>query len=361
MKRTVVLLAVLTTMLLVFAPTAPAAGDDGEGGESIHSPGPQGRCCFAMAYDPDTRLTMLFGGFDNDPEAVLDQTWTWDGTSWHILNPAHKPLARKSVRMVWAADLHQMVLYGGLLTASDTGTADNATWLWDDATGDWLQCVDCLNTDMPRLSSYGMAYDSTNHQVVLYGGNQGTGPVAATWIMNTSGGSATQWQNPNPVHLPPPLGAPAMTYDPLRGQTVLFGGATTGGSLKNETWFWDSVDWTKCPGIQCTGDQPAARQTARMDFDPVAKVIVMFGGAGSSDVLADTWVWTGTNWSQCVTGNCLTGAPVKRAANGMAPDRNGMMLMMQGQNNDPQRSVRDDFWTFQTKTRTWTCKGGGCL
>ena len=90
-------------------------------------------------------------------------------TSWHILNPAHKPLARKSVRMVWAADLHQMVLYGELPTASDTGTADNATWLWDDATGDWLQCVDCLNTDMPRLSSYGMAYHSTNHQVVVRG------------------------------------------------------------------------------------------------------------------------------------------------------------------------------------------------
>ena len=356
MKRVETVLTAFATLVMALALAIPAAGDDGGGGEGIYSPGPQGRCCFAMAYDPDTRLTMLFGGFDDNPQAVLDQTWTWDGTSWHILNPAHKPAARKSVRMVWADDLHQMVLYGGLLTASDTAATDSTTWLWDDATTDWTQCFGCSNIQMPPLSSYGMSYDSLNHQVVLFGGNTGSGPVNGTWVMNTSGGSATQWTNPNPASLPPALGAPAMTYDRQRNQTVLFGGQAANLSLVNQTWFWDGVNWTQCQPAQCSGSQPEARQTARMDYDPVAKVLVMFGGAGMTDVLGDTWIWTGTNWSQCVLGNCLSGGPVKRAANGMAPDRNGMMLMMQGQNQD--RTVRDEFWTFQAKTKFWSCRGG---
>ncbi len=63
---------------------------------------------------------------------------------------------------------------------------------------------------------------------------------------------------------------------------MLFGGA--GGEpqprLINQTWFWDGVNWTQCQPAQCGGSQPEARQTARMDYDPVAKVLVMFGGAG---------------------------------------------------------------------------------
>ncbi len=162
MKRVETVLTAFATLVMALALAIPAAGDDGGGGEGIYSPGPKGRCCFAMAYDPDTRLTMLFGGFDDNPQAVLDQTWTWDGTSWHILNPAHKPAARKSIcRMVWADNLHQMVLYGGLLTASDTAATDSTTWLWDDATTglDFSASVARIS-QMPPLSSYGMSYDS---------------------------------------------------------------------------------------------------------------------------------------------------------------------------------------------------------
>src|SRR5262249_55839043 len=42
---------------------------------------------------------------------------------------------------------------------------------------------------------------------------------------------------------PAPRGRMGMAYDAARGQVVLFGGA--GGSLRNDTWTFDSTGWTK--------------------------------------------------------------------------------------------------------------------
>ena len=45
-----------------------------------------------------------------------------------------------------------------------------------------------------------------------------------------------------------------------------------------------------------------------MAYDPVSKKVVLFGGAGQTVDLNDTWTFDGTNWTQQVTGGCAAGA-----------------------------------------------------
>ena len=47
-----------------------------------------------MAYDAATGQLVLFGGFDQQHGADLNDTWTWNGTTWTQLSPATSPPAR---------------------------------------------------------------------------------------------------------------------------------------------------------------------------------------------------------------------------------------------------------------------------
>jgi hypothetical protein len=47
------------------------------------------------------------------------------------------------------------------------------------------------------------------------------------------------------------------------------------------------------------GTQPSARAYAAMAYDPDSHDVVMFGGAGTGGApLADTWLWSGSSWSE---------------------------------------------------------------
>ncbi len=51
-------------------------------------------------------------------------------------------------------------------------------------------------------------------------------------------------------------------------------------------------------GSAPTVGQPAARTAAAMAYDAADGTVVMFGGEGRNGSLGDTWVWSGSGWSQ---------------------------------------------------------------
>jgi cysteine-rich repeat protein len=64
----------------------------------------------AMAYDPTTRRTILYGGTSSlQPPA---DTWSWDGTAWKKLLPIVAPLAPMLVAMVYDQVRQEMVMVG---------------------------------------------------------------------------------------------------------------------------------------------------------------------------------------------------------------------------------------------------------
>src|SRR5262249_13329589 len=99
----------------------------------------------------------------------------------------------------------------------------------------------------------------------------------------------------------PPSGrsGPAMTFDPIFGSTILFGGddGTFGARLADQ-WKWHGNIWAQIT----TNTIPPPRSLSPLVFDQTRGVGVMFGGDGGGSaapiIRNDTWEWHPTlnNW-----------------------------------------------------------------
>jgi hypothetical protein len=70
---------------------------------------------------------VLFGGVSLSKGAILDDTWTWDGTTWARQDPVHHPSARLDPAMASDPATGAAVLFGGL---SSKGATLHDTWSW---------------------------------------------------------------------------------------------------------------------------------------------------------------------------------------------------------------------------------------
>src|SRR5262245_50198919 len=66
-----------------------------------------------------------------------------------------------------------------------------------------------------------------------------------------------------------------LTYDDVRGTTLLFGGDALMGSKLGDSWTWDGEFWTQ---VADTG--PSPRRDHAMAFDMPRGTILLFGGTG---------------------------------------------------------------------------------
>src|ERR1022692_1720023 len=119
------------------------------------------------------------------------------------------------------------------------------------------------------------------------------GPVASAWVGVSSAAatSTSAWTQLFPATSPPARYYAPMAYDPGTSQLVLFGGNFGSGNF-GDTWTWDGTTWSL---LSSTG--PSARQGAAMAYDPATSQLVIFGGFHGGE-LGDTWTWNGTAWTQ---------------------------------------------------------------
>lgn len=97
--------------------------------------------------------------------------------------------------------------------------------------------------------------------------------------------------------------------DPVRKQTVLFGGLADINPVN--TWTYDGLTWTR----QFPDHQIPYRAFSGATYDPRFQGIVVFGGFSGADV-NDTWLWTGSDWMQLTPA----GSPAIRESLGIAFD-----------------------------------------
>jgi hypothetical protein len=182
---------------------------------------------------------------------------------------------------------HALILFGGA-TAADV-RAD--LWRWHDGT--WH--VSPATGPEPRTFP-AMAYDSVRDEVVLFGGSRvlfgdGTtmpGMLDDTWVLRSE-----EWVRVYGVG-PGPRAEAAVAYDSRRGRTVMFGGRLTspGGVTRlGDTWEWDGLRW-----IRSSTSGPTPRSGAAMAWHPELQAVVLFGGSGGP--LGDTWSWDGRAWTR---------------------------------------------------------------
>src|SRR5262245_38064694 len=93
------------------------------------------------------------------------------------------------------------------------------------------------------------------------------------------------WIELSPRNSPPARSYLAMTYDPVSGKIIMFGGFDGSGYL-NDTWEFDGATWTQVT----TNTPPPARSAAQMAYDSVTHKVVLYGGFNGANYLGDTWL-----------------------------------------------------------------------
>jgi hypothetical protein len=189
---------------------------------------PVARAGSAMAYDALRKQTVLFGGVAFSFPGVFNDTWTWDGATWTQKFPTKSPSVRSSHAMAFDAGRSQILLFGGLIDKSASATND--TWVWDGAT--WTQKSPVSNP--PARYDHAMAYDVGTAQTVMFGGYKtglGSGPWNDTWTWD-----GANWTQKFPFNSPVARCCHTMAYDTSNNQVLLFGGGYL--AIFNDTWVW---------------------------------------------------------------------------------------------------------------------------
>ncbi len=214
----------------------------------FEEPRPSGRWGHDMAYDSSRDRVILFGGYEGSYEFewfVSDETWSWDGASWTLLNPLTRPPARFWLGMVYDSGRDRVVMFGG---RSRHG-GYNDTWEFDGL--DWTQRTPATSRP-PYRTRPGMVYDENRRRVVMFGGEDSVYPPHDdTWEWD-----GYDWYQITPAgDNPRPLGGPGMAYDSTRNRTVMFGGY--GGYNGQETWEFFNPDPGVCETLGVILDMPA--------------------------------------------------------------------------------------------------------
>lgn len=241
----------------------------------------------AMAFDDTKRQVVLFGGLGAGGQ--MNDTWVWDGSAWQQRHPAHSPSPREGASMAFDPAIRAIVLYGGMNQGTVMPSPINDTWAWNG--DDWSQLnptaspAGGVRARMAVLSGanlvarFGDCSDRHDNALYMFDGQ--------SWSQRAASGS---W--------PPALCLPGLAGDVGRSQLLLFGGNPgTGAAAAADTWTYDGSAWKKLTPAQ----SPPARYDAPMVFDPDQHRTVLFGGQGLGEgqgaLLNDTWTWDGTSWT----------------------------------------------------------------
>ena len=299
---------------------------------------PSPRWLSSMVYDPVNREVILFGGSlcPSLPCAGLyGDTWTYSDFHWTQLSPPVSPSPRYAASMAWDTRDHEAVLFGGF-----TGTATlNDTWTFQNGT--WTNITGTTNqTPGPRWRA-AMTYDAAAGEVLMFGGTDYAGTAYSdTWAF--SGG---HWTKLSPSGSPPGRYRASMAYDPAENETLLFGGCTASNCPDSSTWVFHNDSWTQLS----PSTHPSARTYYYEAYAPQYSEVLLFGGATETTTATfnDLYSFANTTWTD--RSSNVSGAPSDRAYGTMVNDpADGYLLLFGGASESSSGSYTyyDQTWAL---------------
>ena len=224
-----------------------------------------------MVYDQTRNEMLMFGGRDDSLTKFTD-TWRYTpGGGWVDAAPVSNPDGRTNFGMAYDVTNANVVLFGG-----SAFSASNDTWLWDGT--DWTQVFPALSP--PPCFNAQLAFCALTGLVVMLHEDGDTYSWDGTnWIL----------ESPSSV---PGLRAGQGFGSTSDGYVVMFGGDKTGLSGSwGDTWLWDG-DWH----LQTVAGTPEAGLSANIDNS------ILFGNEyidGTGNFNGNkTWQWVGTGWNE---------------------------------------------------------------
>ncbi len=226
-------------------------------------------------YDPVRRRAIVIAG---QARGFFRDVWAYDiGTNtWNRLADGTGPSSRYAHSTIYDKRRDRLVLSHGF--TSESGRFDD-TWAFDLRTSTWLN-VTPGGTKPLRRCLHHAVYDEAGDQFFLYGGcSSGFGPCPQgdLWAFNL--GKST-WSQRTTSGAPPARERYGMTFDSTRRLLVLYGGSGSSGLL-NDVWTYNpgSDAWTKeAPG----GATPQARFRQESVFVKDRNAAIFFGGSTST-------------------------------------------------------------------------------
>ncbi|MFW9974894.1 MAG: kelch repeat-containing protein, partial [Candidatus Thorarchaeota archaeon] len=329
-------------------------------------------CGGTMAYDSESDLIVLFGGYGDTGAPggnIYSVTWTYNLTSntWTDVTSSSQPYKRSWATMAYDSESDLIVFFGGV---NWTGYSDeivtvfNDTWTYDVDTNTWTE----ITTEGPNIIG-DFAYDSESDRVLFFGGAVDWSELARdcrseTWAYDTN---TETWENMNPNPKPGIRCRGELVYDSESDRTILFQGVLNGGwaneTLVSDCWsydynnnLWNDVDsdWQQVtpvasPGMRCGSPLVYDDESDRMvifsgwqdlDFD------IMYNDTWSYDYNSNTW----TNMSPVVL-------PHGRGGHCMAYSKENDVIVMFGGSTESDHAnwtYMDDTWVYDLNANTWT-------
>jgi hypothetical protein len=291
----------------------------------LFTPGdmPAARSYHAMAYDPTTDRTILFGGSNRNGK--FDDTWAFDlaSKSWTKLATGGGPSARDYTQMVYEPTGGSIVLFGG----SDASEDRNDLWAFDVEANTWTELKPSGILPQAR-EGHGMVYEPNTDRVLVFGGlNNDSGELLNDlWAYDLA---TNTWTLLNPSgSLPAGRELASIAYCPGSQLVLLFGGLALGADAGagagadadlGDLWAYDPVadTWTQ---IRPAGATPTSRQGHAAVAASALGGLLMFGGLHGENGLDDTWLFSALagTWTQLL--QTAGDAPGARSGHSMSYD-----------------------------------------
>jgi hypothetical protein len=219
-----------------------------------------------------------------NPNHLCSDTWTFDGSTWSrsAVATANPPPRRSLAAMAYDPATGQTVLYGGfadLMTLGDTWVFDGTSWTQQSP-----------SASPPPVYGATLTYDPTLHSLVLFGGEGDDSSGNLVIYDQTWAWTGATWQQLTPLSSPPGLYEAGATWDPdLGGLMVVAGQGINGPGVfgtYGDAWLFDGTTWT----LQTVSATPGPRYFASLGWDGSAHAAMLFGGVGNDGWTDDTWM-----------------------------------------------------------------------
>jgi N-acetylneuraminic acid mutarotase len=215
---------------------------------------PPPRSDMGFVYDETNRIVILFGGYCSETvHDLCDDTWVFDPQTriWTEMNPTNSPPVMYGQAMLYDWTSQKILLWGGHelhyrngeMTSHNYG---NSFWNYDSAENTWKQAANSKSP--PARYWHQLVLDSSDGKLLLFGGNGNQGFLSDTWTYNLT---KNIWQQEDLAVHPSARVNPAMSYDPVNRNYVLFGGMAEDSTALGDTWIYqmnnDKGEWLSIP------------------------------------------------------------------------------------------------------------------
>lgn len=238
----------------------------------------------AVVYDPAIPGVVLFGGYNGTLHNNLNDTWVYRGSAWTNASGtgsvAPPPVSFASA--CFDPTLGDLVLYGGEYQTYSGTQVSSETWLFNSS--GWHLLNPAGGVTPPRSAQGVLVYDPTLHSDLYFGGSSWTGsaPLDQSWVFNGTG-----WSNYSGVSASSPPGvtqSALVTDGPTLNGEFLWGGSAGAPNPfvpppdTNATWAFQNGSWTNLTVSVGVPPRPAY-SAGLLAYDPDGGFAMLFNGS----------------------------------------------------------------------------------